>query len=161
MLAQLIPANGGPPITLERNVTVVGRNRQICDLHLDHSSVSKVHCLIIKTDGLLFFRDLGSSNGTRVNGQKAIRGALLPGDNLAFAAVKYRVHLGPSAAAASQQQIGIGDQTEVIPARKIAPAIPRAPQLPGVKAKPKAGAGHKPPKKRPQEPVDADLEIVD
>lgn len=159
MLAQLIPVDGGPPITLERSVTVVGRNRQICDLHLDHSSVSKVHCLIIKTDGLLFFRDLGSSNGTRVNGQKAIRGALLPGDNLAFAAVKYRVHLGPSAAVAGQQHFG--DQTEVIPTRQASPLIPRAPQLPGAKAKHKPGSTPKSSKKRPQEPIDADLEIVD
>jgi hypothetical protein len=30
-----------------------------------------------------------------VNGQRIIRGALLPGDQLAFAGEKFRVHLGP------------------------------------------------------------------
>lgn len=109
MLAQLIPQSGGTPITIDRDLTLVGRNRHICDLHLNHSSVSKVHCLIAKTDGLLFIRDLGSSNGTRVNGQRVSRGALLPGDTLSFANIKFKVFLGPDAPAART------DQTEVIP----------------------------------------------
>lgn len=114
MLAQLIPVAGGEPITLDRDVTVVGRNRQLCDLHLNHSSVSKVHCIIVKTDGLLFLRDLGSSNGTRVNGQKVIRGALLPGDQIAIAAIKFKIHLGPDEADPDERP----DQTEVIPAHR-------------------------------------------
>lgn len=109
MLAQLIPQDGGQPITIDRDLTLVGRNRHICDLHLNHISVSKIHCLIVKTDGLLFIRDLGSSNGTRVNGQRVSRGALLPGDQLAFANLKYKVYLGPDRPVRT-------DQTEVIPA---------------------------------------------
>jgi pSer/pThr/pTyr-binding forkhead associated (FHA) protein len=108
MLAQLIPQTGGQPITIDRDLTLVGRNRHICDLHLNHISISKIHCLIVKTDGLLFIRDLGSSNGTRVNGQRISRGALLPGDQLSFANLKYKVYLGPDRAPRT-------DQTEVIP----------------------------------------------
>jgi pSer/pThr/pTyr-binding forkhead associated (FHA) protein len=63
---------------------------------VDRESVSKLHCIVVKTDGLLFVRDLGSTNGTKVNGQKVIRGALLPGDELAFASAKYTVVLGPT-----------------------------------------------------------------
>jgi pSer/pThr/pTyr-binding forkhead associated (FHA) protein len=95
MQAQLIPVDGGKPITLKRDVTLVGRKPGLCDLIVDRGSISKLHCLIVKTDGLLFIRDLGSTNGTKVNGQRVIRGALLPGDELAFASAKYRVHLGP------------------------------------------------------------------
>lgn len=95
MLAQLIPVDGGKPIDISRDVTVVGRKRSLCDLTVEHASVSKLQCLIIRTDGLLFIRDLGSTNGTKVNGQRVTRGALLPGDELAFAGVKFRVHLGP------------------------------------------------------------------
>lgn len=95
MLAQLIPQDGSQPITIDRDLTLVGRNRHVCDLQLNHSSISKIHCLIVKTDGLLFIRDLGSSNGTRVNGQRVTRGALLPGDQLAFANLKFKVYLGP------------------------------------------------------------------
>jgi len=96
MLAQLIPVDGGEPIDIKRDVTLVGRKEGACDLMIEQSSVSKLHCLIVKTDGLLFVRDLGSTNGTKVNGQRVTRGALLPGDELAFAAVRFRVRLGPS-----------------------------------------------------------------
>ncbi len=95
MIASLIPLDGSPPIHIMRDVTVVGRKHGLCDLVLEHESISKMHCVIARTDGLLFFRDLGSTNGTRVNGQKVVRGALLPNDELCFAALKFRVHLGP------------------------------------------------------------------
>lgn len=95
MIAQLIPLDGSNPVAITRNLTIVGRKRGLCDLILDSSSVSKVHCAIAKTDGLLFIRDLGSTNGTKVNGQRVSRGALLPGDEIAFANIRYRVHLGP------------------------------------------------------------------
>lgn len=102
MLAQLIPLDGAPPIELTGDITLVGRKPGLCDLVLDRGSVSKMHCLIVKTDGLLFIRDLGSTNGTKVNGQKVTRGALLPGDELAFASSKFRVHLGPGKPAVEQ-----------------------------------------------------------
>ena len=95
MLAQLIPVKGGPPITLTKPVTLVGRSVRLCDLTLEHTSVSKLHCILVKTDGLIYMRDLGSTNGTRVNGQRVLRGALLPGDQISFSGAAYRVHLGP------------------------------------------------------------------
>ena len=99
MHAELVPLDGGKPVVLTRDTTVVGRKSDVCDLVIDRDSISKLHCLIVKTDGLLFIRDLGSTNGTKVNGQRVIRGALLPGDELAFAGSKYRVVLGPSRSA--------------------------------------------------------------
>ena len=96
MRAHLIPLKGGGrPIQITRDVTLVGRQELVCDVCLRKSSVSKMHCLIVRTDGLLFIRDLGSTNGTKVNGQRVIRGALLPGDELAFAGEKFRVEMGP------------------------------------------------------------------
>lgn len=93
MRAQLIPVDGGPPVDLVKDLTVVGR-KEDCDLRLDHKSISKQHCVIVKTDGLLLIRDLGSTNGTRVNGQRVRRAALLPNDQLSVAGVRFRVHLG-------------------------------------------------------------------
>lgn len=113
MLAQLIPLEGGDPITIDRDVTVVGRVANCCDLVLERKSVSKMHCIIVRTDGLLFVRDLSSTNGTRVNGQKIVRGALLPGDQLSFGGEKFRVHLGPNPA---EIVVTPHDRTEAIPA---------------------------------------------
>jgi len=93
MLAQLLPVNGGQPVTLRQPVTVVGRSSRLCDLYLDNTSVSKLHCILVKTDGLVYMRDLGSTNGTRVNGQRVLRGALLPGDQISFSGSAFRIHL--------------------------------------------------------------------
>ncbi len=113
MLAQLIPKVGGPPITLQRPITVIGRSSKLCDLVIDHSSVSKQHCMLVKTDGLIYLRDLGSTNGTRVNGQRVIRGALLPGDLLTLSGVSYKVHLGPDHGL--QGNVSKNGATEMIP----------------------------------------------
>jgi len=100
MRAQLLPLEGGSPIEIVKDLTLVGR-KEDCDLRLDHKSVSKMHCVIVKTDGLLLVRDLGSTNGTRVNGQRVRRAALLPNDQLTVANFKFRIALGPDAPAAA------------------------------------------------------------
>jgi pSer/pThr/pTyr-binding forkhead associated (FHA) protein len=109
MIAKLIPADGSRPIALVRDVTIVGRKKGLADIVLDHQGISKLHCAIAKTDGLLFVRDLGSTNGTKVNGQRVTRGALLPGDELAFGSQKFRVHLGPG-----EPEAGHDEKTEML-----------------------------------------------
>ena len=93
MRAQLLPLDGGSPLEIVKDLTVVGR-KEDCDLRLDHKSVSKMHCILVKTDGLLLLRDLGSTNGTRVNGQRVRRAALLPNDTLSVANLKFVVKFG-------------------------------------------------------------------
>ena len=95
MRASLIPLDGGQTIELVKDITVIGR-KEFCDVRLDDPSVSKVHLLIAKSDGLLLFRDMCSTNGTKVNGQRVIRGMLLPNDKLQIAACKFEVQLLPS-----------------------------------------------------------------
>jgi hypothetical protein len=94
MKAELVPENGDPPIPIDRDVTVIGR-REYCDVVIEHSSLSKRHCVLIKTDGLLVIRDLISTNGTKVKGQKIRWAALLPDDRITLGSYKIRVYLGP------------------------------------------------------------------
>jgi pSer/pThr/pTyr-binding forkhead associated (FHA) protein len=93
MRARLVPLDDAPAIDLTKDLTLVGRGED-CDVRIDHKSVSKLHCLLVKTDGLILVRDLGSTNGTRVNGQRVRRAALLPNDHLGIAAFRYRVKFG-------------------------------------------------------------------
>tara|TARA_R110002095_G_scaffold173522_8_gene150903 strand:- start:20357 stop:20782 length:426 start_codon:yes stop_codon:yes gene_type:complete len=116
MIARLIPVNGGQPIELKRDVTVVGRKSDLCDIQIDKNSISKIHCVIIKTDGLLFVRDLCSTNGTRVNGQKITRGALLPGDELSLASTKFEVELAGDPKEEDGQLAGPHQRTEMLTA---------------------------------------------
>ena len=119
MRAQLLPLDGGPPVEIVKDLVVVGRKEE-CDLRLDHKSVSKMHCVLVKTDGLLLLRDLGSTNGTRVNGVRVRRAALLPNDQLTVAGYKFRVHLGPG----SPPDPGPMEHTQYINADDIAEALP-------------------------------------
>ena len=50
-------------------MTVIGR-REFCDVTINHPSLSKRHCVLVKTDGLLVIRDLATTNGTKVKGQR-------------------------------------------------------------------------------------------
>jgi pSer/pThr/pTyr-binding forkhead associated (FHA) protein len=122
MRAQLIPADGGTPVTLGKELTVVGRNVG-CDLRLDHKSVSKIHCVLVKTDGLILLRDLGSTNGTRVNGTRVRRAALLPNDQIHIASFHFRVIFGPS-----EIPVSPNEPTQHIDAAEVAEMLQRLDQ---------------------------------
>ncbi len=94
MKAELVPDNGDAPIPIVRDLTVVGR-REYCDVVIPHHSLSKRHCVLVKTDGLLVIRDLATTNGTKVKGQKVRWAALLPDDRVSLGAYKVRIYLGP------------------------------------------------------------------
>jgi pSer/pThr/pTyr-binding forkhead associated (FHA) protein len=113
MRAQLIPLAGGTPVEVAKEMMLIGRQED-CDLRLDHKSVSKMHCVLVKTDGLLLLRDLGSTNGTRVNGTRVRRAALLPNDKVSVANFHFRVLFGAALASAEQ-----ADQTQRIDPKQL------------------------------------------
>ena len=121
MRAQLLPLDGGPPIEINKDLVVVGRKEE-CDVRLEHKSVSKMHCVIVKTDGLLLVRDLGSTNGTRVNGTRVRRAALLPNDQLHIANYKFRVHMG----AEEPVDVAPEEHTQQLDAHEVADLLRKA-----------------------------------
>jgi adenylate cyclase len=94
MLGKLTPCGGGPPILLLKPKLVVGRHPS-CDIPLDFSTVSARHCELTLTDGYWFVRDLGSTNGVRVNGTVCQTRRLLPKDVLWVAAHRFTVLYAP------------------------------------------------------------------
>ena len=100
MRARLIPIDGGDPVEIVKDLILVGRGED-CELRLDHKSVSKRHCVLVKTDGLVLLRDLGSTNG---NGQRVRRGTLLPNDVLSVANFRFTLKFGdgPSGVSATE-----------------------------------------------------------
>ncbi|GIW74724.1 MAG: hypothetical protein KatS3mg103_1246 [Phycisphaerales bacterium] len=60
---------------------IIGREED-CDLRIPVAEVSREHCRIEPTDGGLAVEDLGSSNGTFVNGVQIEEAQMAPGDVL-------------------------------------------------------------------------------
>jgi predicted component of type VI protein secretion system len=121
MKAELVPENGDPPIPVLRDVTVIGRHES-CDVVIDSPGLSKRHCVVVKTDGLLVIRDLATTNGTKVKGQKVRWAALLPDDRVSLGGYKMRIYLGPDdMPSPSEQARGRGRATGA--SRPAAPSI--------------------------------------
>lgn len=77
-------------ISITRSVTV-GRDAS-CDIVLVSDLASRLHARIVVDQGRLFVEDLGSTNGTHVNGNKVTtRMELKDGDELSFDITRYRV----------------------------------------------------------------------
>jgi len=105
MKAELLPANGDPPIPIIRDVTVIGRHAN-CDVQIDRVGLSHRHCVLVRTDGLLIVRDLITTNGTKVNGQRVKWAALMPRDLLSLGGYKVRIYLGSDGATAPSEEPG-------------------------------------------------------
>jgi predicted component of type VI protein secretion system len=93
MPARLVAIDEGPDIPLDRRMVVVGRH-PACDTRLDSLRVSRHHCCMTLEDGVVGVRDLGSTNGIRINGQRMEFGWLRPGDELSIAHLRYRLEDG-------------------------------------------------------------------
>lgn len=69
-------------ILSEKGQTIVGRGEK-CEIQLHDPSISRRHFCITKQDGKYFLQDMGSSNGTLVNGKKTLWQELNEGDFIA------------------------------------------------------------------------------
>lgn len=90
---ELVPIGGGDSIPLNRVELTVGR-RESCDVCLRFPSISGIHCELRYRDGYWAVRDMGSTNGIKVNGEKLTKCAqrpLRPGDELAIASRRYTI----------------------------------------------------------------------
>ena len=71
VLGILQPVGGGDPIPLNKPEIIIGR-RPSCDIRLDFENISGKHCLLRLLNGVWNVKDLGSTNGTTVNGVAAV-----------------------------------------------------------------------------------------
>ena len=102
--------------------TVIGRSND-CDITLAAAHLSRRHVKLSIQDGLLYAKDLGSANGTYLNGKRVVgEERVRRGDELRFDTLSFGV-IGPT------QDL---DKTTIRPA----PAIPAAAITPGAKVAP-------------------------
>lgn len=79
-------------IPLEKTILLVGRQAD-CDVAITASrKVSRHHCIVAQVNSRIIVRDLGSTNGSFVNGSRVRQEARLRlGDELTIGDVRYRL----------------------------------------------------------------------
>jgi pSer/pThr/pTyr-binding forkhead associated (FHA) protein len=90
--------------SIVHDVTVIGR-REDCDFRIPLGEISRKHCRLIKDGDSLRAEDLGSSNGTYVNGNRVQEAELAPGDTLKVGSVVFVVQID-----------GVPDEADMHPA---------------------------------------------
>lgn len=77
-----------------KEVTVIGRSAD-CDISLAAAHLSRRHAQLTIVDGALYVKDLGSANGTFLNGKQVMEARVKRGDELRFDALSFGV-MGPA-----------------------------------------------------------------
>jgi len=104
MLGELIPCGGGDPIPLLKPKLLIGR-RSRCDITLQFPNISSHHCQLELTNGYWFVRDLGSSNGIKINGTRCNAKWLMPGDVINIAKHRFEMSYTPDASAPPPEDV--------------------------------------------------------
>jgi pSer/pThr/pTyr-binding forkhead associated (FHA) protein len=133
MRAKLVALSDGPDLVLAKPVMLVGRHAE-CDFQLHSGKISRRHCVIARVDDRLLVRDLGSTNGVRINGERVEEGQLRHGDEVAFGNFRYRVSIENGAAMpddddrldSTEQPVALEDapDSQVLVSKKAPPAEP-------------------------------------
>lgn len=90
MPVHLLSLSDGPSILVDKPILLFGRHEE-CDVQLHSKKVSRRHCCVAQVNDHLVVRDLGSTNGVKVNGQRVAEGTLRPGDELQIGNFRYQV----------------------------------------------------------------------
>jgi pSer/pThr/pTyr-binding forkhead associated (FHA) protein len=118
MPAELVSLSESPNIVLDKPILVLGRHPE-CDVQLNSRKISRRHCCIAQVSDSLLVRDLGSTNGIRINGTRVVEGRLKNGDELTVGNFRFTLNL-----------------EEILGKAPIAKERPKAIHVPGIDRKP-------------------------
>ena len=150
LLGLLKPLGGGDPIPLKKPEMTIGR-RPSSDIRLDFENVSGRHCVLSFVNGTWHIRDLGSTNGTKLNGQKLSRlTGIMPDDELAIASHLFTLDYEPTSPMAESHQV-LDDEEGLRDERKPTSLM----ELAGFTSEgsPKVGTKRPEPRPEPEEPT--------
>ena len=117
-MAWLVVRSGGEPgsiIELTATGMIVGRD-STSDVYLDHPSVSGSHTLFREYRGTYTLADLGSSNGTRINGDLEAGAVLKDGSKISIGTSELHYTLVTPAEAGAEAEGEDGTESAAAPA---------------------------------------------
>jgi pSer/pThr/pTyr-binding forkhead associated (FHA) protein len=117
--ARLVAIEGpeaGSAREIPKGTFTVGR-AAVCNLVIESAAVSKTHARLERTNNYLMVTDLGSANGTFVNGVRITNVPLANGDRILFAAAReFRVEIDmgdlPSTESSVEIRTGVGERKD-------------------------------------------------
>jgi predicted component of type VI protein secretion system len=122
MPAQLVALTEGPNILLDKPIMLFGRHPE-CDIQIDSRKISRRHCCIAQVGDYLVVRDLGSTNGIRINGTRVLEGKLRAGDELTIGNHRYQIRWDVLGVGASAVRPGPARAERPPPAHSAAPVF--------------------------------------
>jgi pSer/pThr/pTyr-binding forkhead associated (FHA) protein len=156
MLTLILKENGAPvTLQMEQDVIAIGRSKEN-NIVIKNIKASRRHARIERIGATYQITDLGSGNGTKVNGKKIDFQALNKGDEIAIGDARITLKAiddGPDAMDAPDDEIKISEDTDLNltdePTQQWSEAETEV-QAPSVEAKPPAKpAAAKPGLKKP------------
>lgn len=102
ILWKIVLMDTNQEVIIDRDKVLFGRDRKEVDFVLEDAKVSRKHCIFILEKGNLVVEDLGSRNGTFVNGEKVQRKTLNSGDIVTLGDVRMKI---------VSMQVKSGDET--------------------------------------------------
>jgi len=81
MFGRHVPVNG----------TVTFGRAPECTVSVEESGLSRLHARLLPGDGALMFEDMGSSNGSFINGKRVLRAPVKAGDEISMDTLRFRV----------------------------------------------------------------------
>jgi pSer/pThr/pTyr-binding forkhead associated (FHA) protein len=123
MPPQLVALTEGPNILLDKPILLLGRHQE-CDIQLGSRKVSRRHCCLAQVNDYLVVRDLGSTNGIRINGVRVLEGSLRTGDEITIGNQRYQVQWN-----AKPDEPVASLRAAPLPREQLQPPAPRPPEL--------------------------------
>jgi pSer/pThr/pTyr-binding forkhead associated (FHA) protein len=112
VLKVLEGAKQGAKIAVKKAEFIIGRS-QSCHLSAGSSAISRQHCAILRDENRVTVKDLGSRNGTLINGHKISEETeLVSGDELSVGPLKFLVTI--TAGIANAKRAGVKSVAEAV-----------------------------------------------
>ena len=91
MALRLVSSDGTQLFDLRDGAALIVGRAPTCDVPVFDPTISRRHAEIVAEDRILRIRDLGSSNGTFVNGEKVDQGSASADDQVTFGKVQFKL----------------------------------------------------------------------